>query len=81
MHSFTAAHETSSFDVILSGVIPPPCFSHTSELLEEFARILRPSGLLYLVEPVTTGGITIRGIMQQVMYVCVFQSTFRAYER
>ena len=50
-----AEHPASSFDLVLSGVIPPPVFIHPSDLLEEMARILRPSGMLCLAEPVVAG--------------------------
>lgn len=54
-------HEESSVDVILSGYIPPPSFSHTSSVLAELARLLKPSGTLFLREPVATTG-TINGL-------------------
>ena len=52
---FSASHPRSSFDCVLSGVVPPPSLSHTVELLEEIVRILKPSGTLLIREPVTTG--------------------------
>ncbi len=51
-----AEHSASSFDVVLSGVLPPVVLTHSSELLEEFARVLKPLGGLYLAEPVITEG-------------------------
>ena len=48
-----AAHQAESFDVVLSGVGVAPCYRHSSEDLEEFARILKPSGKLTIAEPVT----------------------------
>ena len=43
-------------DVVLSGYLPPPSFSHSSSFLVELAKILKPSGTLILREPVTTQG-------------------------
>lgn len=51
-----ANHESGSFDVILSGVVPPATLSHNAEYLGEFVRILQPSGRLYLIEPIVTNG-------------------------
>jgi len=47
-----AEHPASSFDLVLSGLVPPPVFLHPSDLLEEVARILKPSGSVCLAEPV-----------------------------
>ncbi|CAH7080243.1 anamorsin [Phodopus roborovskii] len=49
-----SAHKESSFDVILSGVVPGSAFLHSAEVLAEMARILRPGGCLFLKEPVET---------------------------
>ncbi|GAB5582305.1 anamorsin isoform X1 [Prionailurus iriomotensis] len=49
-----SAHKESSFDVILSGVIPGSTTLHSAEILAEMARILRPGGCLFLKEPVET---------------------------
>ncbi|XP_042133220.1 anamorsin isoform X1 [Peromyscus maniculatus bairdii] len=49
-----AAHKESSFDVILSGVVPGSVSLHSAEVLAEMARILRPGGCLFLKEPVET---------------------------
>lgn len=51
---FSAAHKESSFDVVLSGVIPGSTTAHSAEILAEMARILRPGGCLFLKEPVET---------------------------
>lgn len=51
---FSAAHKASSFDVILSGVVPGSTSLHSAEVLAEMARILRPGGCLFLKEPVET---------------------------
>lgn len=51
---FTAAHRKSSFDVILSGMVPGSAAQHSVELLAEVARILKPGGRLLLKEPVVT---------------------------
>lgn len=50
-----AEHSASSFDVVLSGALPPPLLVHSSDLLEEFVRVLKPSGEVVLAEPVITG--------------------------
>lgn len=49
-----SAHKESSFDVILSGVVPGSMTLHSAEVLAEMARILRPGGCLFLKEPVET---------------------------
>uniref|UniRef100_A0A8C3WPG3 Cytokine induced apoptosis inhibitor 1 n=1 Tax=Catagonus wagneri TaxID=51154 RepID=A0A8C3WPG3_9CETA len=49
-----SAHKESSFDVVLSGVIPGSTTVHSAEILAEMARILRPGGCLFLKEPVET---------------------------
>ncbi|XP_066206272.1 anamorsin-like [Saccopteryx leptura] len=47
-----ASHKESSFDMILSGVVPGSATVHSAETLAEMARILRPGGCLFLKEPV-----------------------------
>ena len=42
--------------MVLSGVIPPPIYVHGSELLDELARVMKPSGTLTLSEPITLLG-------------------------
>nr|XP_045007544.1 anamorsin [Jaculus jaculus]XP_045007549.1 anamorsin [Jaculus jaculus]XP_045007550.1 anamorsin [Jaculus jaculus]XP_045007551.1 anamorsin [Jaculus jaculus]XP_045007553.1 anamorsin [Jaculus jaculus]XP_045007560.1 anamorsin [Jaculus jaculus]XP_045007566.1 anamorsin [Jaculus jaculus]XP_045007570.1 anamorsin [Jaculus jaculus]XP_045007579.1 anamorsin [Jaculus jaculus] len=49
-----SAHKESSFDVILSGMVPGSTLLHSAEILAEMARILRPGGCLFLKEPVET---------------------------
>lgn len=49
-----SAHKESSFDIILSGVVPGSTTLHSAEVLAEMARILRPGGCLFLKEPVET---------------------------
>ncbi|XP_048211472.1 anamorsin [Perognathus longimembris pacificus] len=49
-----SAHKESSFDVIMSGVVPGSTSLHSAEILAEMARILRPGGSLFLKEPVET---------------------------
>ncbi|XP_064393693.1 anamorsin homolog [Halichondria panicea] len=44
---------SSSFDNVLSGVVPPASLSHSQDLLEEMVRLLKPSGTLLLLEPVS----------------------------
>lgn len=51
---FAAAHKESSFDVILSGMVPGSTVQHTTEVLAEIARILKPGGRVLLKEPVVT---------------------------
>ncbi|CAH1780159.1 unnamed protein product [Owenia fusiformis] len=51
IHRLTMAnHSASSFDVILSGIIPPPSVLHTMDILAEIARLLKPSGRLIMDE-------------------------------
>ncbi|CAI8032858.1 Anamorsin [Geodia barretti] len=47
-------HEESSVEVVLTGFLPPPSLTHSPPLLGELARLLKPSGLLFLREPITT---------------------------
>ncbi|XP_053934627.1 anamorsin [Cuculus canorus] len=49
-----SAHKESSFDVILSGVVPGSTAQHSAEVLAEIARILKPGGRVLLKEPVVT---------------------------
>uniref|UniRef100_A0A7N5JIW7 Cytokine induced apoptosis inhibitor 1 n=1 Tax=Ailuropoda melanoleuca TaxID=9646 RepID=A0A7N5JIW7_AILME len=49
-----SAHKESSFDIILSGVVPGSTTLHSAEILAEMARILRPGGCLFLREPAET---------------------------
>lgn len=46
-----SGHHPSTFDIILSGVIPQSPIVHDSELLTEIIRLLKPSGNLVLHEP------------------------------
>ncbi|XP_069510158.1 anamorsin [Ambystoma mexicanum] len=48
-----SAHKESSFDVILSGLVLNSAAVHSSEVLAEMARILRPGGRILLREPVS----------------------------
>ena len=54
--SHPVPQQESSLDVILSGFLPPPSLSHSSSVLAELARLLKPSGALFLLEPVATAG-------------------------
>ncbi|XP_064610635.1 anamorsin homolog [Liolophura sinensis] len=47
-----SSHGVSTFDVVLSGVASPCCIQHDVELLGEVCRILRPSGVVVIREPV-----------------------------
>jgi len=49
-------HKQSSFDVILSGVVPQSLVVHSDELLAEFLRILKPKGILVIHEPTIVSG-------------------------
>uniref|UniRef100_A0AAA9S574 Cytokine induced apoptosis inhibitor 1 n=2 Tax=Bos TaxID=9903 RepID=A0AAA9S574_BOVIN len=49
-----SAHKESSFDIVLSGIIPGSTTLHSADILAEMARILRPGGCLFLKEPVET---------------------------
>ncbi|NXJ65269.1 CPIN1 protein, partial [Rostratula benghalensis] len=49
-----SAHRESSFDVILSGVVPGSTAQHSAEVLAEIARILKPGGRVLLKELVVT---------------------------
>lgn len=47
-------HRESSFDVVLSGLITHAAAVHSSDVLTEIARIMRPGGKLHIAEPVTS---------------------------
>uniref|UniRef100_A0A2K5E2L2 Cytokine induced apoptosis inhibitor 1 n=1 Tax=Aotus nancymaae TaxID=37293 RepID=A0A2K5E2L2_AOTNA len=49
-----SAHKESSFDIILSGLVPGSTNLHSAEILAEITQILRPGGCLFLKEPVET---------------------------
>ncbi|NWU89360.1 CPIN1 protein, partial [Upupa epops] len=49
-----SAHKESSFDVILSGMVQGSTVQHSSEVLAEIARILKPGGRVLLKELVVT---------------------------
>ncbi|XP_054026123.1 anamorsin [Dryobates pubescens] len=48
-------HGESSFDVVLSGLVPGGAAQHSAPLLAEVARVLRPGGRVLLREPVLAG--------------------------
>lgn len=52
-----SAHKESSFDCILSGIIPGSATVHSPEVLAEMARILRPGGSFFLKEPIETAAV------------------------
>ena len=49
-------HNSDSFDVVLSGV-DASALVHTSDSLEEIARVLKPSGKVILREPTFKEGL------------------------
>ncbi|CAI9616552.1 unnamed protein product, partial [Staurois parvus] len=49
---FLAAHHDSCFDVILLGLVPGSTTIHSSDILVEAARILKPGGTVIIQEPV-----------------------------
>ncbi|XP_029464798.1 anamorsin [Rhinatrema bivittatum] len=59
-----SAHVESSFDVALLGLVPGSAAVHSTAMLADIARILKPGGRVLLKEPVTsasvTGGSTVR---------------------
>ncbi|XP_065914457.1 anamorsin homolog [Dysidea avara] len=57
-----AGYEDGTFDVILSGVVSPVCLSHITDLLAEYARILKPSGVVVIREPVVDQAGSIPGL-------------------
>ncbi|XP_055504736.1 anamorsin [Leucoraja erinacea] len=46
-----SAHKDSSFDVVLSGVVPESTTLHSFDVFAEVARILKPGGRFYFKEP------------------------------
>ena len=45
--------------MIVSGIVTPVCLSHDQDLLAEYARILKPSGLLIIREPTVEQGLCV----------------------
>ncbi|XP_059173640.1 anamorsin homolog [Physella acuta] len=51
-----SAYPSSTFDVVISGFINPLCTRHSTDILGELCRVLKPQGKLYLQELVATQG-------------------------
>ncbi|KAM6429989.1 anamorsin isoform 1-T4 [Liasis olivaceus] len=49
-----SSHKESSFDVVLSGLVPGSLTQHSAEVLAEIARVVKPGGRVLLKEAVTT---------------------------
>nr|XP_056718707.1 anamorsin [Euleptes europaea] len=49
-----SSHKESSFDTVLSGLVPGSLTMHSAEVLAEIARIVKPGGRVVLKEVVTT---------------------------
>ena len=49
--------------MIVSGIVTPVCLSHDQDLLAEYARILKPSGLLIIREPTVEQGLCVSVMM------------------
>lgn len=47
----SSAHQSSSFDVAISGLLSPSSYIHNTELLAEIARVLKPNGKFLVREP------------------------------
>ena len=60
-----AAHQKSVFDVALLGAVNPPSVTHTMDHLAEVARILKPSGRMYLREHSSP-----KGTINQIFFFC-----------
>jgi len=59
---FMSSHPSSSFDMTISGLVNPFQTRHSTELLGELCRVLKPSGQLYAQELAVPSGTPENGV-------------------